>query len=99
MNRQNIVFALFLGSASIGCATATAPRIDPETVGQLAPSYASIAVAPIHHDAPPELGQVVDTDGSDDASPPPALTVSAAPVEVETPDVATKQALTMGAAR
>jgi hypothetical protein len=37
----------------------------PETVGQLAPSYNSIAVAPLKHDAPPELGQVIDTSADD----------------------------------
>jgi hypothetical protein len=37
-------------------------------VGQLAPSYASIASAPVHHDEPPGLGQVVETgDDPDDA--------------------------------
>ncbi len=55
-----------------GCATGSKPpAAEVETVGQLAPSYASIAVAPLKHDAPPELGGVA---GSDDDAPAPADT-------------------------
>jgi hypothetical protein len=95
MNRQNIVFALFLGSASIGCATSTRTAVvEPETVGQLAPSYASIAVAPVHHDAPPELGQVVDTD--EDAP----VAVAAPAEKVEAPEIAPKtDGVTVGSVR
>jgi len=52
-------------SMTSGCATARPPAAPPETVGTLAPSYASIAVAPLKHDAPPDLGGVAGTD--DDA--------------------------------
>lgn len=57
---------LLAGLVGQGCA-AHAPAPEVEAVGQLAPSYHSIAVAPVHHDAPPELGTIVDT-GSDDAT-------------------------------
>ena len=61
-----LVFVVAVLGASVGCATGRPATADqPESVGTLAPSYASIAVAPLKHGAPPELGQVV---GSDDDS-------------------------------
>lgn len=68
MNRKerNVIrMALLVGAfaGSVGCAHGPAPAVETETVGQLSASYHSIAVAPVHHDAPPQLGFVA---GSDD---------------------------------
>lgn len=81
-----IFVAAFL--STIGCATASKPvAVEVETVGNLSASYHSIAVAPVKHDAPPELDQVVDTD--EDAPGP----VIAAPVEkIEAPETVAKVA-------
>ena len=78
-----IFVAAFLG-ATVGCATTRPPvAAEVESVGQLAPSYASIATAPVHHDAPPEMGQVIDTD--EDAPEPTVAAAPAAPVEAPAP--------------
>lgn len=73
-----------------GCASAAPAVPAPESVGTLAPSYHSIAVAPVHHDAPPELGQIVDS--GDDGAAEVATTVTRAvdPDAAVTPDVAPK---------
>ena len=58
-----LIFVAALLASSLGCATGRPPAADaPETLGQLSASYASIATAPIHHDAPPELGGVAGID-------------------------------------
>jgi hypothetical protein len=49
------------------CATMSRPvAVDAETVGSLSASYHSVVVAPLKHDAPPEMGGVA---GSDDEMP------------------------------
>jgi hypothetical protein len=80
-----IFLAAFLGT-SIGCATASRP-VEVEAVGTLTASYHSVAVAPLKHDAPPELGQVIETGDAEDEA------MAAAPIEAaELPEVATKNA-------
>jgi hypothetical protein len=91
-----------------GVACATTPKTvaaEPETVGQLAPSYASIATAPVHHDEPPGLGSVVET--GDDADDTGSITTTSAgsiatsgSTPVELPQVAPKtDGVTIGGAR
>lgn len=58
-----IVFAL---SMSVGCAARVATAPESETVGSLAQGP-SVYSAPLKHDAPPEMGQIVET-GDDGAS-------------------------------
>lgn len=73
-----------------GC-TAHVPAPETETVGQLA-AGPSVYVAPLKHDAPPELGLVVDTE-SDDVSAEVTTTtrvVSDAGSDAEAPDVTEK---------
>ena len=53
-----LIFVAAFLSASIGCATSRPVVVEAETVGQLSASYHSVAVAPLKHDAPPELGGV-----------------------------------------
>ena len=60
-----LIFVAALAVASIGCASGRQAPPEVESVGTLAASYHSIAVAPIKHDAPPEFAGVVDT--GDDA--------------------------------
>jgi len=86
------VFVAAVLAATMGCATAPRPAPAVEAVGQLAPSYHSLAVAAVHHDAPPEFGGVVDT--GDDSVGEGITTVSHAPGAggdgAELPDVAPK---------
>lgn len=73
-----------------GCASApVTPEV--ETVGALSASYHSITVAPVHHDAPPELGKVVET-GSDDIGDVVSTTTRVPDVgdDAELPEVAPK---------
>ena len=64
--------AIGIAVGLLGCQAASpAPAV--ESVGTLAPSYNSIAVAPLKHDAPPEMGGVADT--GDDAPAPSSLDV------------------------
>ena len=72
-----------------GCAVAPVVPV-AETVGTLAPSYRSIAVAPVHHDAPPELGQIVDSGDDGGAEVATTVTRAADPDAAVTPDVAPK---------
>ena len=60
-----LIFVAALAVASIGCASGRQAPPEAESVGTLAASYHSIAVAPVKHDAPPEFAGVVDT--GDDA--------------------------------
>jgi hypothetical protein len=60
-----LIFVAALAVASIGCASGRRAPLEVESVGTLAASYHSIAVAPIKHDLPPEFAGVVDT--GDDA--------------------------------
>ena len=95
-----LIFVAALLASSLGCATGRPPAADaPETVGQLSASYASIATAPIHHDAPPELGGVAGTD--DDAPTTTSLDVlRAEAASAGAVDVAAKdQGLKAGEAR
>lgn len=83
-----LIFVAAVLSTSIGCATASKPvAVEVESVGQLSASYASIATAPIHHDAPPEFVGVV---GSDDEDAP--VTVGAPAEKMEAPEAVTKVA-------
>jgi len=76
-----------------GCA-AHAPAPQVEAVGQLS-AGPSVWSAPLKHDAPPEVGLVVDT-GSDDATDTVSTTtrveVDAGATDAEAPDVVTKEA-------
>lgn len=58
-----LVFAL---SMSVGCAARVATAPDSETIGSLSQGP-SVYTAPLKHDAPPEMGQIVDT-GDDNRS-------------------------------
>lgn len=80
--------ALILAAAvgAMGCATALVAA-PVEAVGVLAPSYHSVAVAPVKHDAPPEFAGVVDS--GDDAGEV-VETVTRAPQAAELPEVAPK---------
>ena len=60
-----LIFVAALAVASIGCASGRQAPPEVESVGTLAASYNSIAVAPLKHDSPPEFAGVVDT--GDDA--------------------------------
>lgn len=51
-----------------GCAHGPTPAVETETVGNLSASYHSIAVAPVHHDAPPQFGFVAGSDDDDVSS-------------------------------
>lgn len=90
-----IFVAAFL--STLGCATSRPAAVETETVGNLSASYHSVAVAPLKHDAPPELGQVVGSDDDDTSSV--ATTVSTGEV-VEAPAVAVKtDGVTVGGVR
>jgi hypothetical protein len=81
--RLAVLIGIIVGA--IGCrANVPTPKAEPETVGSLAPSYNSIAVAPIHHDEPPVMGQVVDSGDSMPETIAPILTVP--PPQSDTPD-------------
>lgn len=56
-----LIFVAALAVASIGCASGRQAPPEVESVGTLAASYHSIAVAPVKHDAPPEFAGVVDS--------------------------------------
>jgi len=85
---------LFLASMSIGaCATAPRPPVAVESVGTLAPSYHSIAVAPVHAGTDLSPGGFVAAD--DDETP---VTVGTGEV-IEAPEVAVKGGLVMGGVR
>lgn len=84
---------LFLLALGLNACAATAPtRVEVETPGTLAPSYASIATAPIH--AGTDLSGGFAAVDSDDA--PVAAAVGGEDV---TPDVSAKGGLTMGSVR
>jgi hypothetical protein len=84
-----VLFSLVLAA---GCATA-APPAAVETVGTLAPSYHSIATAPVH--ATTDLSPGVQAVSTDDDAP-----VSVGSGEaVEAPELAPKAGLVMGGVR
>jgi hypothetical protein len=84
----SMVFAVGLGA----CATAAPRAVEVETVGALAPSYRSIATAPVAKSTDLSVGfQAVDTDEG------PA--VAAGGEAVEAPEVAPKAGLVMGGVR
>ena len=57
-----------LAGLTMGCAVrSVSPAAEPETVGALSASYHSIAVAPVHHDEPPVMGQLAGSADDDDA--------------------------------
>ncbi len=97
-----IFLAAFLGT-SIGCVTARPPVADaPETVGALSASATHVYVAPMKHDAPPELVGVIGSD--DDSVTSTVTTVTRAPDAsadgAELPEVAPKtDGVTVGAPR
>ena len=97
-----LIFVAALAVASIGCASGRQAPPEVESVGTLAASYHSIAVAPVKHDAPPEFAGVVDT--GDDAGEV-ATTVSRvndpeSPDSLELPAVAPKtDGVSVGEAR
>lgn len=89
---RRLILVAVLAVCSIGCATAPRPAAELETVGQLAPSYRSIAVAPVHAATELAVGyQAVSADDDVAAAP--------APEAVEAPDVTPKAGLVMGAVR
>jgi hypothetical protein len=59
---SRLIFVAALAVASIGCASSRQAPPEVESVGTLAVSYHSIAVAPLKHDAPPQMGGVAGTD-------------------------------------
>jgi hypothetical protein len=83
--------SMLLLTLSLGACHATTPTPAVETVGTLAPSYASIAVAPVH--AGTDLSTSMQAVDTDDAP------VSVSGEAVEAPDVAPKGGLVLGAAR
>ena len=91
MLRAAILFSV-LAASGAGCATAR-PVVTVESVGELAPSYHSIATAPVH--ATTDLSPDGFVSGGDDDG----ATTGPAPAATETPDVAPKSGLTMGAVR
>jgi hypothetical protein len=58
---SRLIFVAALAVASTGCASGRQAPPEVESVGTLAASYHSIAVAPVKHDSPPEFAGVVDT--------------------------------------
>lgn len=93
-----LIFVAALLGMSMGCASQVKPvTAEVESVGQLSASYASIATAPVHHDAPPEFAGVV---GSDDDAP---VTVGNGQAifdgSSEAPEVVSKRGLVVGEAR
>jgi hypothetical protein len=87
MKRAMLFLTLTLG----GACRATTPAPAVETVGTLAPSYHSIAVAAVH--AGTDLSTSMQAVDTDDAP------VAAAGEAVEAPDVAPKGGIVLGAAR
>jgi hypothetical protein len=82
-----VLLAVFAGACQ-----ATAPRVEVETVGTLAPSYRSIATAPVAASTDLSRGSFVASD--DDDAP-----VAVGAGEVSPPDVVTKTGLVMGGVR
>lgn len=81
-------------SLLLGACRATVPAaVEVETVGALAPSYHSVAVAPVHKST--DLGIAYQAAGDDDD----VAAAAPAPELVETPDVAPKAGFVMGTVR
>lgn len=82
---RSMFLALVLSLLSVACATATRPTVVVESVGTLAPSYNSIAVAPVAKST--DLGVSYQAVSADDDVP-----VSVPETTDETPEVAPKVA-------
>jgi hypothetical protein len=87
-----LIFVAALAVASIGCASGRQAPPEVESVGTLAVSYHSIAVAPVKHDAPPEFAGVVDTgdDAGEVATTVSRVNAPESPDGSELPEVAPK---------
>lgn len=94
MFRAFWAMATFAVMAVAGCATTRAPAPQVEEVGSLT-AGPSVYSAPLKHDAPPELGTIVDT-GSDDVG----AAVTTETHTEDAPEVTAKdQGIKMGGAR
>lgn len=90
-----ITVLALLVSLALGACHATAPVVaQPETVGTLAPAYASVMSAPVAPSTDLSRGSFVASDADDDG---PAVVAGAG--EAVAPDVAPKGGLVMGAVR
>jgi hypothetical protein len=97
-----LIFVAALAVASIGCASSRQAPPEAESVGTLAVSYHSIAVAPVKHDAPPEFAGVVDSgdDAGEVATTVSRVNAPESPEGSELPEVQAKDdGIKMGGAR